>query len=86
MKNLIKRLRDTQHQVCLDGDVDMYGLLGNAADALEKQIPQKPIRESLADRACPVCDAYIPFDALNDKIEDAPNFCKNCGQALDWEV
>lgn len=53
-------------------------------DALRKQIPQKPIRDSLADRACPNCNAYIPFDALNDRIEDAPNFCKHCGQALDW--
>lgn len=53
-------------------------------NALRKQIPQKPIRDSLADRACPVCDAYIPFDALNDRIEDAPKFCKECGQALDW--
>ena len=52
--------------------------------AIEKQIPQKPIHESLADRACPVCDSYIPFDALNDNITDAPNFCKHCGQALDW--
>lgn len=55
-----------------------------AIDALEKQIPKKPNDESLADRSCPACDAYIPFDALNDNIEDAPNFCKNCGQALDW--
>lgn len=55
-----------------------------AIDAIEKQIPQKPIHDSLADRACPVCDAYIPFDALNDRIEDAPKFCKECGQALDW--
>jgi hypothetical protein len=54
-------------------------------DALNKQIPQKPIRDSLADRACPACDAYIPFDALNDRLSDAPNFCKHCGQALDWE-
>lgn len=53
-------------------------------NALRKQIPQKPIRDSLADRACPSCDAYIPFDALNDRIEDAPKFCKHCGQALDW--
>ena len=53
-------------------------------DALNKQLPQKPIHDSLADRACPSCDAYIPFDALNDRISDAPNFCKHCGQALDW--
>lgn len=55
-----------------------------AIGALKKQIPQKPIRDSLADRACPVCDAYIPFDALNDDIAYAPKFCKHCGQALDW--
>lgn len=55
-----------------------------AVDALEKLIPRKPICESLADRSCPACDAYIPFDALNDNIEDAPKYCKNCGQALDW--
>ena len=52
--------------------------------ALSKQIPKKPIRDSLADRACPACYAYIPFDALNDDIADAPKFCKECGQALDW--
>ena len=56
-----------------------------AIDAIKKQIPKKPIPESLADRACPVRDAYIQYDALNDNIEDAPKFCKNCGQALDWK-
>ena len=54
-------------------------------DAIQKRTPKKPIRESLADRACPNCDAYIPFDALNDDIADAPKFCKDCGQSLDWE-
>ena len=57
-----------------------------AIDAIKKLLPQKLIRDSLADRSCPVCDAYIPFDALNDDIADAPKFCKCCGQALDWEV
>lgn len=46
--------------------------------------PLRPIKDSLADRGCPICNAYIPFDALNDRIEDAPPFCKMCGQALDW--
>ena len=57
-----------------------------AIDAIEKQIPQKPNHDSLADRSCPACDAYILFDALNDDIVDAPKHCKCCGQALDWEV
>lgn len=52
--------------------------------ALEKQIPKKPLHESLADRFCPVCGAYINFDALNESAEEAPEFCSGCGQALDW--
>lgn len=55
------------------------------SQALGKQEPQRPFRESLADRNCPVCGAYIPYDALNDGIEEAPLFCDNCGQALEWE-
>lgn len=55
------------------------------SQALGKQESKKPIRESLADRSCPVCEAYITFDALNENIEDAPYYCKHCGQALEWE-
>ena len=67
--------------------VASVAVLNKAAilDALQKRTPKKPIRDSLADRSCPICCAYIPYDALNDDISDAPNFCKNCGQALDWE-
>lgn len=43
-----------------------------------------PVAESLADRNCPVCGSGIPWDALNDSIEDAPRFCQHCGQAFDW--
>ena len=47
--------------------------------------PVKPVRDSLSERGCPRCCAYIPFDALNDDVNrDAPRFCKNCGQAFDW--
>lgn len=54
------------------------------SQALGKQERKKPFRISLADRKCPVCGAYIPYDALNDGIEEAPLFCDNCGQALEW--
>lgn len=53
-------------------------------DLLERATPKTPVRDSLADRACPACGAYIPWDALNEPVEYAPPFCKNCGQALDW--
>ena len=50
--------------------------------ALEKQIPKKPIilgyREgrgvNTISYTCPICHKHISRD----------NFCKNCGQALDW--
>lgn len=67
-------------------EIDQNIACDMALNALKKQMPRKPVKESLADRACPACDAYISFDALNDNIEDAPKFCKNCGQAFDWEV
>lgn len=57
-----------------------------AIEALKKQIPAKPIKESKADWLCLSCGNYIPFDVLNEKIEDAPSYCEHCGQALDWRL
>ena len=74
--------RDRSKDSPMPGAKAMFQL---AAEALEKQTPKAPIKDSLADRACPACDAYILFDALNDKPSDAPGFCKHCGQALKWE-
>lgn len=49
--------------------------------AIEKQIPKKPIIHGVRDRdintisyTCPVCNKHIDID----------NYCKHCGQALDW--
>ena len=50
--------------------------------ALEKQIPKKPIiygyregREiNTISYTCPICNKHISRE----------NFCKHCGQALDW--
>ena len=52
--------------------------------AIAKQTLKKPLKESLADRFCACCGSYINFDALNEKIEDAPKYCSECGQRLDW--
>lgn len=48
------------------------------------QIPVVPHKDSLADRSCPNCDAYINWDALNDSGKDLPKFCSNCGAEFDW--
>lgn len=49
-----------------------------AIEALEKQIPKKPI-----EYECPVCK-----DSVGYKFGESymmPH-CENCGQKLDWEV
>ena len=48
-----------------------------AINALEKQIPKKPIfTEDKQFALCPCCD----MKGLADKQE----YCDNCGQKLDW--
>lgn len=49
--------------------------------ALEKQIPIKPILDTIFPSGtkwwiCPVCEC--------DEIETNDEFCHECGQALDW--
>lgn len=54
----------------------------NVLSALEKQIPKKPnihgYREgreiNTISYTCPICNKHIGRE----------NFCKHCGQALDW--
>ena len=54
-----------------------------ACEALEKQIPKKPIK--LDDWGeyykCPICDKYA-VDNLGCKHK----FCRECGQRIDWKV
>ena len=54
------------------------------ADAMEKQIPKKPVidrNKSLRDR-CPSCGNVV-FTLYEDKTK-FPH-CQWCGQKLDWE-
>ena len=55
--------------------------LDMAIEALEKQIPKKPISNShdmfgIKCCICPVCHCHV-YSTSND-------FCHRCGQALDW--
>lgn len=49
-----------------------------------KPLPSRPHKESLADRLCGACGAYIPWDALNDPVSRAPKYCLECGREIDW--
>lgn len=50
-----------------------------AIKALEKQIPKKPhkIYEKLNVKWCE-CGCYL------GELKDEQNYCRRCGQALDW--
>ena len=52
-----------------------------ALEALEKQIPKKPIKkfafsDDIGAGLCPFC---------NEGVNEEMNFCSYCGQAIDWE-
>ena len=55
---------------------------GMAIDALEKQVPKKPIEKF-----------QVPYDSLecglchscNEGVNSDMDFCSVCGQAIDWE-
>ena len=54
-----------------------------AIDALEKQIPKKPLHMH-KNYYCPICkeDGWILWD---DAIpNDMDKYCGMCGQAIDW--
>ena len=57
---------------------DINEALELAKAALEKQIPKKPIFDSLY--ACPTCHTIM----LQGAFEAKGKCCKECGQALDW--
>lgn len=61
-----------------------------AINALEKQIPKKPIEYEDKYYGCPACGNPVMHKwekcqtVLNDKKNGLP-YCLGCGQALDWE-
>lgn len=56
-----------------------------AIEALEKQIPKKPLHMH-KNYYCPICkeDGWMLWD---DAIpNDMDKYCGKCGQAIDWEM
>nr|DAE34489.1 MAG TPA: LysW biosynthesis protein LysW [Caudoviricetes sp.] len=61
-------------------------------EALEKQIPKKPLKQKFGfcdlvgffdfRLVCPECEQ--PIAQYFNKKEYKPRYCHNCGQALDW--
>lgn len=66
-------------------DAEFESALALAIEALEKQIPKKPLHMH-KNYYCPICkeDGWMLWD---DAIpNDMDEYCGKCGQAIDWEV
>ena len=65
-------------------DSEFESALALAIEALEKQIPKKPLHMH-KNYYCPICkeDGWMLWD---DAIpNDMDKYCGMCGQAIDWE-
>ena len=80
-KNQLEELMQDRKSFICGGDDEIYKAdieaLQTAMQALEKQIPRKPIRLLYYEVGdCPFCETTVYIS------EDG--FCPSCGQALDW--
>ena len=66
-------------------DAEFESALALAIEALEKQIPKKPLHMH-KNYYCPICkeDGWILWD--DAEPNDMDKYCGKCGQAIDWEV
>lgn len=75
----------------VDG-IRIFPTLKEAKNALEKQIPIKPVYNCTRRALCPICDgelypkfSYVRrFKRQEIRIEEKTAYCKHCGHALDW--
>ena len=72
------------------GECSVFGeALEIAIQALEKQIPKKPIEYEDKFYACPICKNVLlhKWKKYNTELMDKSNglpYCLCCGQKLDW--
>jgi uncharacterized protein with PIN domain len=66
-------------------DVDNAELHKMIDDALEKQIPKKPIDYRFPWSICPNCNGSVYLKQIQEHIgNEETTYCEHCGQALDW--
>ena len=80
-----KSLYETE--ICFAGDGtpegDLIMALNMAIEALEKQIPKKPIGKYTSYK-CPVCGRRVR-SGKGSSSRGVDYYCQRCGQAIDWE-
>lgn len=66
---------DLKNGKCSD-ECPQCNAMEKAIEALEKQIPKKPLPHKGWEGKCPTCGVIF--------LDRTTNYCGNCGQALDW--
>ena len=82
-KEAIKQLNSVaiyHFDKCTANAIDM------AIEALEKQIPKKPLIRKAEDYFGNVKHTLCPNCQETEFVFTQPCFCHHCGQALNWEV
>ena len=59
---------------------EKFRALNVALEAIDKQIPKKPIEKSPWVYHCPNCDSQKVEETFIERFM----YCRDCGQALDW--
>ena len=79
----IKHFKSLQKRYTKEHNGRMCEKVNLALEALEKQIPKKPLHMH-KNYYCPICkeDGWMLWD---DAIpNDMDKYCSKCGQAIDW--
>ena len=54
-------------------------------EAIEKQIPKKPIDNRYPWAICSVCGGSVNLENVQEYIQNNENtYCEHCGQKIDW--
>ena len=78
-----KKLDEIEHKGGIEGQKKVARLYNEAFDmaveALEKQIPKKPITTKDGNKSCS-CGLVVQTGYIRNCLY----YCDNCGQAIDW--
>ncbi|HZK34153.1 MAG TPA: hypothetical protein VFD33_02430 [Bacillota bacterium] len=89
MKNIkfaIEYLKNNSHKMIENGNNYATQSVNLAIEALEKKIPKKPEKQDENCLECPNCDSFLAFESeVRDDTSYQDEYCRNCGQAIDWE-
>ena len=71
--------------ICSPKATKFKGAVEVVKQALEKQIPKKPIDDRYPWSICPVCGGSINCEEVQEYIHNKEcSFCVHCGQKIDW--